>query len=465
MKRANLGVALAWAAIVEVALWGLRSGPGWMLLLLAAGVLSAVLLRRWERSCGGWTAALWLSGAGFATAPLLYDAELVHSLAPPLCLLTLLLAVHFTLVGPTTPESLTDTQLFSLAAMGQACQAERELAVPASPSVWRGLGLAAPMLLVFGALFVAADPAFASGLQGLFGEWADLVALAVRLQVWTLLGAAVLFQAQRFARPGRGFEGAADDPVSLSLALGLTSALFVSFLVFQWQYLFAGRAPVGMSLAEYARHGFFELFVACLCVVALTAWAHGSVFRHPDPAPARRNAMLLVCLTFGLVASSTQRMWLYVQHFGLTPTRAYVLMTLLGIAFTLLLCLWCLSRWHPPAWLRARLLLLGMGTLATVGLVNVERLVARANLRTVNPAGVDYAYLATLSCDVLPELDFSKPAERAVAQQIVQRTTRSGWREWNLNRSRLEAYQAELVDVDKAQVGQLEARNHGQRQE
>jgi hypothetical protein len=383
MRRANLLAALAWAILVEGGLWGCRSGPGWLLLTLAVAATSWFLMRRWERTCGSWTGILWLSAVAFASGPLLYDAELVHSLAPALCLTTLLLAVHFTLVGPTAPESLTDSRLVSFAAIGETVRCERELvAVPASPSVTRGLALAAPMLLVFGSLFVAADPAFAGTWTRWFGDWPDGLATVVRLQFWTLLGGVVMFHAQRFARPGSGYEGAADDPVSLSLALGLTSALFVSFLACQWQYLFAGRAPEGMSLAHYARHGFFELVLACVCVVILVAWAHGSVFRHPDPLPARRNAVLLVCLTFGLVASSAQRMALYVEHFGLTPIRAYVLMTLLGIVLTLLLCLVSLLRWVPPAWLRARLLLLGMATLACVGLVDVERLVARVTTAT-----------------------------------------------------------------------------------
>lgn len=465
MRKVNVGVSLCWALVVEVALWGVRSGPGWMLLFLVCAALSGYLLLRWERRFSPWVGSLWAGALAFSAPPLLYDSGVVHVLAPPLCLVTLLLAIHFTLVGPTRVESLTDSSLFSGAAVGEAVLAAREElggGTTLSPSWRRGALLAVPMLTLFGALFLAADPAFGEALGHWFGDCPRWLMSFLRVLLWALMGLTLLVQAQRFARPGEGAEGRADDPVALAVALGSTCVLFVGFLLCQAEYLFAGRAPEGMSLAQYARHGFFELFLACVLVVVLVAWAHGSVFRHPDPGSARALSLVLVLLTFGLVASSAQRMALYVEFYGLTPLRLYVLMTLFGIVLTLALCAYALARWLPPAWLRCRLLLLGMGTLASVGCLNVEALVARVNLQR---AEVDYDYLGTLSCDVLPALNLSDARQRAVAQRILLGAKNSGWREWNLSRARFQAHQLELVHVDQPQVGQLQAWNHGQGQE
>jgi hypothetical protein len=189
-----------------------------------------------------------------------------------------------------------------------------------------------------------------------------------------------------------------------------------------------------MTLADYARHGFFELFAATLLVVALVVWVHGAVYRVEDRSGVRGAALLMITLTFGLVASSALRMYLYVAHFGLTLTRAYVVATLAGILATLFLCGWALLAWRRPAWLRARLLLLGMLSLTAVGLTNVECWVGRVNLAR---SQVDYAYLSTLSCDLLPALDLSQPDQRNLLIQLQQRSRRGDWRDWNWSRQKV----------------------------
>ena len=54
--------------------------------------------------------------------------------------------------------------------------------------------------------------------------------------------------------------------------LGLTDALFAAFVTIQAAYLFGGRdtlARSGMTYAEYARRGFFELVAVAVLTLAL----------------------------------------------------------------------------------------------------------------------------------------------------------------------------------------------------
>jgi len=401
MSRWTLGCCLILATVVEAVLWGVRSGPGWLLLVVTGFLLSQSLRWRLERRFNPWAGWLWLAATGLAAAPFLYHAEMVHWAAPPLCLVSLVLACFYTVVLPRPLEALTSTPLLSSGSAGDAWQMAATQMPSFSSSTRKGLAMALPLVLLFGMLFVQADPGFQGFATQWLGDWRFSLLRALRWLLWAWLAGAVWIQARFDASqsceeiPGKG------DAASWAVALHATNLLFVSFLACQGRYLFAGLAPAGMTLAEYARHGFFELFAATLLVVALVVWVQGATYQADNGRGAVLASQALLLLTFGLVASSTQRMTLYVQNFGLTLTRAYVLATLVGIVATLVLCCWALAQGRSPQWLRARLLLLGMLSLTGVGLTNVELWVARVNLARPE---VDLSYLKGLSSDIAPAL-------------------------------------------------------------
>lgn len=441
MNRNLALYSIATALLIEALLWGVRSGPGWLLLLVFAATSCESLRRNLERPFKAWTASLWLAALMFATSLCLYDAQLVHNLAPPLCLLTMLLAVYHSLARHTRLDHLTQCQVLTCASAGQAFQcASQSLPVP-QRSFRQGILTALPLLTIFGMLFLQADPGYSRAVENALRGWPDGLFLVSRLWAWSWLTATLLFQARSAelnAEPGQAntWDGAA-----WAITLNCVNLLFLSFLVCQTQYLFAGRAPEGFTLAEYARRGFFELFSATLVVVALVVWLHDRVYHSPSRQSSGRAGQLLLLLTTGLVLSSAWRMSLYISNFGLTLTRAYVVATLMGITLTLILCWLALLRWKSPAWLQARLLLLGLLSLAGVGLTNIEAWVARVNLARCD---TDYAYLGTLSCDVAGALRPQVSAERKLLARLRQRAQLKDWREWNLSRHRVNAGQKSL---------------------
>lgn len=429
MSRWFLGSCLALAALVEAVLWGVRSGPGWLLLVALAFGLSHFLRWRLERRGNGWAAWLWAAATGLAAAPFLYHAQVVHLAAPPLCLTALLLACFYTVVLPRPVEALPATTLLSLRSAAESVHIGSSQLPAFSASTRKGLGMALPLVLLFGLLFIQADPAFQGFLFAWVGDWRDFSLRFVRWLLWAWLAAAVWLEARSEGTYVTTEVDGNGDPSSWAVALHSTSLLFLAFLACQGRYLFAGLAPAGMTLAQYARHGFFELFVATLLVVALVVWVHGLTWRTENARSAVLASQGLLLLTFGLVASSTQRMSLYVQHFGLTLTRAYVLATLIGIVATLVLCCWALAQGRSPQWLRARLFLLGLFSLAGVGLSNVELWVARINLSRPE---VDTTYLQGLSSDIAPAL-----AKRPELLDAVLNHNRPGdWREFTWSYSR-----------------------------
>lgn len=401
MSRWTLGCCLILATVVEAVLWGVRSGPGWLLLVATGFLLSQSLRWRLERKFNAWAGWLWLAATGLAAAPFLYHAEMVHWAAPPLCLVSLVLACFYTVVSPRPLETLASTPLLSTVSAGETWQMASSQMPTFSASTRKGLAMALPLVLLFGLLFVQADPAFQGFVTQWLGDWRFSLLRTLRWLLWAWLAGAVWMQARSDSSQSCQESPGNADAASWAVALQATNLLFISFLACQGRYLFAGLAPAGMTLAEYARHGFFELFTATLLVVALVVWVQGATYQADNGRGAVLASQALLLLTFGLVASSTQRMALYVQNFGLTLTRAYVLATLVGIVATLVLCCWALAQGRSPLWLRARLLLLGLLSLTGVGLTNVELWVARINLSRTE---VDLAYLKGLSCDIAPAL-------------------------------------------------------------
>jgi hypothetical protein len=193
----------------------------------------------------------------------------------------------------------------------------------------------------------------------------------------------------------------------ISASLGSLNALFALFVGAQLGWLFGGadvvRETTGLSVAEYARRGFFELvFVAALVFPvilgtrATIAGDEAALRRH------RRLALPLLALLGAIMLSAVLRMRLYVQYFGLTTDRLYALVVMLWLAFVFLcMAMTVLRGWTRP--FAAMAVLSAFATLLAVNIVSPEIIVARVDLspsRTARP--VDYHYLATLSGDAAP---------------------------------------------------------------
>jgi len=325
-------------------------------------------------------------------------------------------------------------------------------------AVVRGVALGLPLLLVFGALFVAADAVFKDLVSSAVPSLdAAVVERLLIVGVWAWLAGGLLrdLLASRdegeevpFARGRQGL-----GALEIGVALAFLDLLFLAFVVVQFRYLFGGSALVQseahLTYAEYARHGFFELVVVTgltLPVLLLADWA----------LAGRRNrafrllAGALLVLLGVVIASALQRMRLYVQHFGLTELRLYATGVILWLAVV--------SAWFAVTVLRGRRHAFAVGALvagfaATLGLnvFSPDAFIARTNV--TRPA-VDVTYLAGLSDDAVPTLvshlsRLPKAQQSQLAAALLERAPADDdWRSWNRSRARaanaLHAHHAEL---------------------
>ncbi len=320
--------------------------------------------------------------------------------------------------------------------------------------VAKGLAIAFPLLLIFGGLLTSADAVFSDLVLRLF-DW-DFESLVVHC----LLTAIITWAVAGFLRgvlTGKGMKAVnAERPGFLWLGvtetviiLGLLDILFLSFVVVQFRYFFGGAARIqsvaGLTYAEYARSGFFELVgVAALSLPLLLA-AHW-LLRKEKARDERAYCVLAgiqIALLFVMIISALQRMRLYQREYGLTELRVYttVFMGWLAVIFV----------WFAMTVLRGRRERFAFGAVATGFLaigallaVNPDRLIARVNVeQAIAGRNFDAAYAASLSADAVPELIAALPKLNhlqrcALASQILHSqpiAENPGWRRWNWSRA------------------------------
>ena len=159
-------------------------------------------------------------------------------------------------------------------------------------NVWpmlRGIVIAIPVLLVFGALLASADVVFGSRLHQLIQllRLENLPQYVFRL-VYILAAAyalaGVFLHASGHGRAGPRATSAARAPfaflgfVEAAIVLGSVVILFAAFVLVQFQYFFGGQVNIGVegyTYSEYARRGFGELlfvaFFSLLLILGLSS--------------------------------------------------------------------------------------------------------------------------------------------------------------------------------------------------
>jgi hypothetical protein len=459
-----VGAGLGGDLLLRAVPWGLNFGL-WVALCAAA----AAWVTSSSRGTAWWREARWYAPALFFAACVAWrDAEQLlawNVLGVGLALLLAALRAHV--------ESLPATSLGAYlmepirtglsCAIGPAVAATELMSRPdfaplqrATP-VWRivvGLLLALPVVLVFGGLLAAADAVFERTVRWLL-DW-DFGSIASHLVVTAILAWVAAGYLLRLLDHGPPRRNAAKTPrgmtlgvIELGIPLGLLVLLFAIFVVIQAQYLFGGetlvRTTAGLSYADYARRGFFELIAVTGLLLPLLLAADWLVDRE-RAAPLRAFRILagvLLALTLVIVASALERMRLYVDAYGLTVERLYALVVMIWAVLAL--------GWFAATVMRrARhrfafgAVVAGFAVLAALNVLNPEHVTVRVNLaRADGGEELDVRYLLRLSADAVPTVLAELPArdvEVACAdlermQTRVIETTHGG-RRWNLARAR-----------------------------
>ncbi len=272
--------------------------------------------------------------------------------------------------------------------------------------VGRGLAVVVPVLLVLVALLASADAVFASFLSPDLDAAPAIGHLSLALILAPLV--VVLASATSAGDHGSTRQGTF-GVVEISTMLGLVAAVLGLFVVSQLVALTdAGHRLIesaGLTPADYARSGFFQLCWATGLLLAFLAVVRALA----DPAALRSRPVVVLgtavpVLALGLVIVSLRRMALYDDAFGLTMLRLWVVGAAIWMGSVLLMVAARNSGiGSHRQWLVAGAGLAALSLAIVANLMDPEAFVGRHNLdRATAGAELDVGYLATLSDDVVP---------------------------------------------------------------
>lgn len=351
-------------------------------------------------------------------------------------------------------------------------------------AVLRGVAIAAPILIVFAALFMAADAVFQGVIEQTFninpaillthvfltGLFAWLVAGYLRgtffevyaneqlteIKPQTLSITAETRETKNGAANDTTTETLSTEPakswdwrnfdnsvlpkfmtlgaIEASVVLGLINLLFLSFVVVQIPYLFGGmefvQSTPDFKLAEYARRGFGELVIVAALVLPILLVSHWLV-RKDKPINEKIYRVLAgiqIVLLFVIMISATQRLLLLTGNlgYGLTTVRLYPMAIMIWLALVFV--------WFAVTVLRGSRQRFAWGALwaaffvvFTLHVLNPDDFIVRANVRLMREGrSFDSSYVTNLSDDAVPALLEAMPSmdvekRCAVSRKLTRR--------------------------------------------
>ncbi len=272
--------------------------------------------------------------------------------------------------------------------------------------VIRGLVIAVPLALVLGALLAAGDAVFASVFDFDASDYLAHAALLI-VGLWLAAGVGRIASAKSMDEPNVKMPKL--GPVEWTIVLVVLDVLYLGFGAARIVAATDGGGHVlrtaGLTYAEYARSGFFELLgAAAITLVALV------VLRAVADVETRsrfRFAALsigTVVLTLLVVASAFQRLVLYEHAFGLSMLRLYSMVFCVWLVLALCaLGLWIGGVGGGRPWFWAAAAASALVLLFALNVFNPAAFVVRHNV-TAGTQDFDVDYADELSEDAVPAL-------------------------------------------------------------
>lgn len=188
----------------------------------------------------------------------------------------------------------------------------------------------------------------------------------------------------------------------LAIAIGAYAATQISAAVLGADFV---KDRTGLTYAEYARSGFFQMVAVTVVAAAALGVARSAL--RASPTAARRIRIGAAILTVGVVVtvvSAVVKLVVYADTFGLTMLRVYTVVFACWLGLLALLSFAALLRgaasWFAPVVLGS----ICVGAFA-MNLANPERIVAAHNLDRAESTGkLDVGYLSRLSLDAAPTI-------------------------------------------------------------
>jgi hypothetical protein len=283
--------------------------------------------------------------------------------------------------------------------------------------ILRGLLIALPIVLCFGALLASADVVFNQKINDFFDSerLSEYTQRSIRIILLSYLLAGAFLHAatrsrdekitpqdQSFLKPFLGFTEAA-------VVLGCVSFLFLSFVIVQFQYFFGGETNIGVqgfTYSQYARRGFNELVVVAFCSLMLILGLSGVTRRENEIQKKVYSGLSVgvVALVMVILVSAYQRISMAIAWHGFSRLRLYPRIFLIWLAILLVVVV-ALEILRRERYFAFAVVLACIGFAVSLALVNIDSAIVRHNVpRILKGKNLNVAHLASLSTDAVPAL-------------------------------------------------------------
>jgi hypothetical protein len=444
-----IALALGWAfdflfwkkpAGINFAIFATLCMAGGLYMLLSNGIRPAS--RAW------WLAAPF---AFFAVISFLRQEPLTVFLAYSLTLFAMTVFVLNYLGGRWIEYSLGDyfknavalvasmvAQPVSFGVEARKTQAENG-GVKKSLPIWpilRGLLIALPVVVIFASLLSSADVVFNQQLDK-FVELFKLeklpeyifrgiyISIGAYLIAGTILHAATKSKDEKLVGEDKPVIAPFLGFTEASIVLGSVFALFLAFVIIQFQYFFGGNTNIridGYTYSEYAVRGFGELVTVAFFTLLMLLSLSGVTRRESENQRWAFSGLGvgLVALVLVMLVSAYQRLVLYESAYGFSRLRTYthVVLIWIGLLLVATIVLEILRRERAFA---LAAILAALGFAVSLSLLNVDAFIVRRNVQRevhgqteykddfsaasrVEGDALDAAYFLDLSDDAVPAL-------------------------------------------------------------
>lgn len=280
--------------------------------------------------------------------------------------------------------------------------------LPGLPRVrWLNYALPLTALVIFGGLFVLANPdlvtsfttlvdtifrSVAQWLERLGEYWLDLFfwmatawcAVGLLRPLWTNS----LLASWLASSPANSGEAAACGPAPMYGAIRNTllavSGLFAIYLVFEFRTLWFREFPEGFQYSGYAHEGAAWLTAAlALATLVLSITFRGQLLRDPRISRLRGLAWLWSALNFVLALTVYHRLFIYIDFNGMTRMRVVGLLGISAVVVGFALVLLKILFDRDFVWLLRRQLWTVAVAVYLFALLPVDTLVHRYNVRQI----------------------------------------------------------------------------------
>lgn len=321
-------------------------------------------------------------------------------------------------------------------------------------SIVRGVVVAVPVLIVLGVLLSSADAVFASFVDF---DLSDLIGHAMLLLFGFLAMAWLLRLASVEHTEVPDVRGPRLGTSEWTIVLGLVNAMLVAFAAARLVALSQGGrrviASAGLTYAEYARSGFFQLLAAAVVAVAVVTGLR-AVADTPGERERRRFTLLalgVVALTLVLVVSAFHRLFLYERAFGITMLRLYAQTAIVWVGILLvLLGLSIAGVGGRRSWVWSAAGVVALAMLFAMNVLNPEAFVVRYNAtHQAEQETHDLSYVDDLGDDAVPELAARRELRGLVCAEDDPAFT--GWAAYNVAQERARDIRARVCISSAAQ--------------